>query len=474
MKPWQQVFATWRRALMQAEGSNGAPPWCHPEAIQGLFLERGPWGEPVCIHAAVADGYPLSMVSRPLACTEGRIPVRPMRRPLAQAQFATVEALGSSGTLGLWASDAFDPSAVFGVTAGHVLGANVLAAFDDPVRLDVAGHTVQGRLSEWSTLLATSGTRYELDAGLVRIPADDRAAVFDASRAHLPADIKAPPSAGDALSLLLADGSMISATAGIEAFGASVAFERIQADGSTDHVQLRIDRLQTCRLDQPSHPGDSGGALRDGTNDLVGIHCAFAPEAGPQEANAFYTRVTDIVAHFGVTPITLAQLSQPQAPRPRPALKRAQAPLPGADSPIPPSAGPETDEQAVDTLARTLWGEARGEGRTGMAAVACVVLNRVARGGWWGDTIVSVCRMPKQFSCWNAGTRSLQAVQAVTPADPAFGTAIEVARQAVDGRLADFTHGALHYHTVDVQPRWSLGVRPCFRLGRHVFFNNVL
>ena len=31
----------------------------------------------------------------------------------------------------------------------------------------------------------------------------------------------------------------------------------------------------------------------------------------------------------------------------------------------------------TDTLARTLWGEARGEGHYGMEAVASVILNRV-------------------------------------------------------------------------------------------------
>ena len=39
----------------------------------------------------------------------------------------------------------------------------------------------------------------------------------------------------------------------------------------------------------------------------------------------------------------------------------------------------------IDTLARTIWGEARGEGSAGMQAVANVVMNRAAIGGWWGN-----------------------------------------------------------------------------------------
>ena len=36
---------------------------------------------------------------------------------------------------------------------------------------------------------------------------------------------------------------------------------------------------------------------------------------------------------------------------------------------------------AVDTLARTLFGEARGEATEGKAAVANVILNRASKGG---------------------------------------------------------------------------------------------
>ena len=60
----------------------------------------------------------------------------------------------------------------------------------------------------------------------------------------------------------------------------------------------------------------------------------------------------------------------------------------------------------VDVLARTIWGEARGEGKEGMEAVASVILNRteIAKrldGYWWGNTIIQVCQKPYQFSCWN-------------------------------------------------------------------------
>src|SRR5690349_15270839 len=77
----------------------------------------------------------------------------------------------------------------------------------------------------------------------------------------------------------------------------------------------------------------------------------------------------------------------------------------------------------TDVLARTLWGEARGEGETGMQAVASVVLNRVAlaqeRGKyWWGNNIIQVCQKPYQFSCWNRSDPNFRQLQEVDSDDP--------------------------------------------------------
>jgi hypothetical protein len=59
----------------------------------------------------------------------------------------------------------------------------------------------------------------------------------------------------------------------------------------------------------------------------------------------------------------------------------------------------------VDTLARTIYGEARGENMLGKRAVAHVILNRVKANSWWGKTIAGVCRYKWQFSCWNRWRR---------------------------------------------------------------------
>lgn len=128
---------------------------------------------------------------------------------------------------------------------------------------------------------------------------------------------------------------------------------------------------------------------------------------------------------------------------------------------------------ALDTLARTLWGEARGEGRHGMHAVASVILNRAARPGWWGRSVTEVCLRPRQFSCWLAGDPNRPKLLRVQPSDTAFALALEIAARALAGRLPDITHGSTHYHAVEVAPSWARGRAPCVVIGRHAFYNDI-
>lgn len=132
-------------------------------------------------------------------------------------------------------------------------------------------------------------------------------------------------------------------------------------------------------------------------------------------------------------------------------------------------------EMQTDILARTLWGEARGEGDSGLEAVACVILNRVKiaqeRGGfWWGNNIIQVCQKPYQFSCWNRSDPSYKKLQAVTDKDLYFATSLRIARRAIAGLLADTTLGATHYHANYVSPYWAKNETPLISIGNHIFY----
>jgi N-acetylmuramoyl-L-alanine amidase len=132
----------------------------------------------------------------------------------------------------------------------------------------------------------------------------------------------------------------------------------------------------------------------------------------------------------------------------------------------------------IDVLARTLWGEARGEGTQGIEAVAAVILNRVnvaeARAGyWWGNNIIAVCQKPYQFSCWNRSDPSYRRLQEVDETNLYFATALRVARRAVIGALDDPTGGATHYHADYVSPYWAKGETPTCIIGHHIFYKLV-
>ncbi len=126
-----------------------------------------------------------------------------------------------------------------------------------------------------------------------------------------------------------------------------------------------------------------------------------------------------------------------------------------------------TDDQ-TDYLARTIWGEARGEGARGMQAVGNVILNRVARGGWYGASIKDVVLKPYQFSAWNVGDPNRTKMLNATDAD--LRQARTIALQLQAGTLPDITGGATNYHATSVSPAWAKKMTKTVQIGNHVFY----
>ncbi|HWL80088.1 MAG TPA: cell wall hydrolase [Roseomonas sp.] len=137
-----------------------------------------------------------------------------------------------------------------------------------------------------------------------------------------------------------------------------------------------------------------------------------------------------------------------------------------------------TDYTTLNTLAATLWGEARGEGLTGLLAVACVISNRANKPGWWGTDIRSVCTKPWQFSCWNPNDpnrphlESLVREPPVRGQNPVWDKCIMAAQAVFLEGLPDITNGANHYCTKAVANRtaWAKGQKPVAILGNHQFY----
>ena len=127
------------------------------------------------------------------------------------------------------------------------------------------------------------------------------------------------------------------------------------------------------------------------------------------------------------------------------------------------------------TLAKTVWGEARGEDWIGQVQVAHVVINRLRARKWYGNTITEVCLKPFQFSCWNANDPNRLLLDDLTLNDCAFQLAMNAALQVIQGISFPCGDGTeTHYYRVGSPvPKWAIGKRPSFTIGRHCFFSDI-
>lgn len=129
----------------------------------------------------------------------------------------------------------------------------------------------------------------------------------------------------------------------------------------------------------------------------------------------------------------------------------------------------------LDILARTIWGEARGEHFEGKVAVGHVVLNRAKAQHRRETTIAGVATEPFQFSCWNPDDPNRNKLEEVSLNDRFFRASLKAALIAIEEqeRGEDPTGGATHYHTTQVSPVWSAGKAPSAKIGSHLFYADI-
>lgn len=125
-------------------------------------------------------------------------------------------------------------------------------------------------------------------------------------------------------------------------------------------------------------------------------------------------------------------------------------------------------------LAATMWGEARGEGKTGMAYVGHVIKNR-ADAGFRGNDIKSVVLKRKQFSCWNRNDPNrpklnLEYLENTTGEEKIrWEQAKKLSGYILNGSK-DYTNGALHYHARSVTPNWKNDYKVAVIFKSHIFY----
>lgn len=124
-----------------------------------------------------------------------------------------------------------------------------------------------------------------------------------------------------------------------------------------------------------------------------------------------------------------------------------------------------------DLMIRTILGEAGNQGPQGQAAVASVILNRVAAGKY-GSTPSQVVLAPNQFEPWSTRKSELMAIK---PDSAAYRNAGDIVDMVNSGDIADQSQGATHFlqkETV-LQRRGSLpswAAQPIAQVGAHTFY----
>ncbi|MDR2794797.1 MAG: cell wall hydrolase [Holosporaceae bacterium] len=128
-------------------------------------------------------------------------------------------------------------------------------------------------------------------------------------------------------------------------------------------------------------------------------------------------------------------------------------------------------KQDLYTLAKTIYGEARGEyysyGISSLMAIANVVVNRKNKN--FAPTICDVCLAPYQFSCWNKNDPNYKIITEIS-SDAIFKKCQETAENVLAEKWPDLTDGCDHYHQKCIKPHWAAHLQPRRIFGSHYFY----
>lgn len=136
---------------------------------------------------------------------------------------------------------------------------------------------------------------------------------------------------------------------------------------------------------------------------------------------------------------------------------------------LPPRPATVVDEKQLLCMAKNIYFEARSLRKEEKLAVAHVVLNRVASGGY-PDTVCGVVfqnsksRYP-QFSWTNKKSFSIHEPEA-------FAKSLFVAKEVLEGKTSDPTNGATHYYSFKIlkkPPHWAHNGYDKRKLQDHVY-----
>lgn len=136
--------------------------------------------------------------------------------------------------------------------------------------------------------------------------------------------------------------------------------------------------------------------------------------------------------------------------------------------------------QDLMAVAKTIYGEARGDSYIGKKAVARVMYNRWKSntGQWRKDTtLTKTVKRKWQFSCWNKKDPNRPKILAITLKSKVFRSCMMAALEAFDEK--DPTKGSRHYMTVGRRRKgwptsWGKERQPAVgQIGKHLFYKGI-
>lgn len=471
MRP-DALLDTFRRLAraIQARGRGAcvsgafAPDWAEPGMLQALScsLPGGPGdNSPPLLNIALRDGIPGRALPRHWQPHAGGpvIALKALRAPRAIAQAAPrispERVPGSFGTATALVRDLLAPERSYLLTCGHVMAADALARYQDAARIDATATSCVGHLAQWLPPIGAEVYRSGIDAALLELtPADAMALRADAS--FLPAQVGGALTRDLPVRLQRSNGPQ---PGQLKVYWSGYVDIPGVSPGYPDYF---LTDAIGYRADGGTIGGDSGAAVWDTRDTLLGMHIGALPDAGVGEANAVLSPIQPVLDWFEVQAYTRHELPVMAAPV--------------TVSPLVPPEDPHIDpaDWQAAIVAQTLWGEARGEGEEGMHAVGSVILNRLNRGWRGAATAAEVCRAYKQFSCWNENDPNRRQLDRISrEPDAPYHQAAQIARLVVARTLPDITLRATHYCVASLRPPWVEGQSPCVVIGRHAFYNDI-
>lgn len=438
-----------------------APDWIDPDLMRAIWMPLD--GDAVSV--ALSEGaFPHDLPSHWHSHGAG-LQLRPCRAPRMQAQAAVQlqreTGLILRGTATALMHDRLNAERHYLLTCGHVVAA-ADARHGDPVRvLTDAGPL--GYLTEWQPAVGPEVLRTPLDAALVELRSAD-AREIGRHADWMPTGVGGPPRQNQRVTLRR-NSDILDGVLKVYWSGA------VDIPGVTPNVaDYFLEDAIGYTTAGFTAGGDSGAPIWDENERLVGMHLGSVLEnSGGGEVNAILGQIAPVLEWFDVDP-WLRHGAIPDRPtKPAPTGGLRVTPL-TAQSP--------SEAQAI--VAKTLWGEARGEGERGMRAVAAVIEHRRAIRHRNCISAADVCLSFRQFSCWNSGDPNRASMEHVTlKPDARYRMALDIAGELISGRLflqsPDETNGATHYiaSALRTRPSWLHGKAPCAVIGRHEFYKNI-